>query len=61
MWALPVMIGITRVYVQQHYPMDLIGGFLIGLIVSVALSNAMKIWQPFQLSRFKGKEGEQKA
>ncbi len=60
-WAFPVMIGITRVYVQQHYPMDLIGGFLIGVIVSVALSNAMKIWQPFQLSRFKGKEGKQKA
>lgn len=59
-WAFPVMIGVTRVYVQQHYPMDLVGGFLIGFIVSVVLTNAMKIWQPFQLSRFKGKEGEQK-
>lgn len=60
-WAFPVMIGITRVYVQQHFPMDLVGGFLIGVIVSVAMSNAMKLWQPFQLSRFKGKEDEKTA
>lgn len=55
-WAFPVMVGITRVYVQQHYPTDLIGGFLIGVIISTVLGNAMKIWQPFQLSKFKGKE-----
>jgi undecaprenyl-diphosphatase len=60
-WAFPVIIGISRVYVQQHYPMDLVGGFLIGVIISAVLSGAMKIQQPFQLSRFKGKEGEQKA
>lgn len=60
-WAFPVMIGISRVYVQQHYPMDLVGGLLIGVIVSVVLSSSMKIQQPFQLSRFKGKEDEQKA
>lgn len=60
-WAFPVIIGISRVYVQQHYPMDLVGGFLIGIIISAVLSSAMKIQQPFQLSRFKGKEDEQKA
>jgi undecaprenyl-diphosphatase len=60
-WAFPVIIGISRVYVQQHYPMDLVGGFLIGVIISAVLSSAMKIHQPFQLSRFKGKEDEQKA
>jgi undecaprenyl-diphosphatase len=61
MWAFPVMIGITRVYVQQHYPTDLVGGFLIGVIISVVLANAMKIWQPFQMSRFKGKEDRKQA
>lgn len=60
-WAFPVMIGITRVYVQQHFPMDLVGGFLIGVIISVVTSNAMKLWQPFQMSRFKGKEDGAKA
>lgn len=57
-WAFPVMIGITRVYVQQHFPMDLVGGFLIGVIISVVTGNAMKLWQPFQMSRFKGKEDD---
>lgn len=60
-WAFPIMIGISRVYVQQHFPTDVIGGFLIGMIISVVLSNTLKVWQPFQMSRFKGKEDEQKA
>jgi undecaprenyl-diphosphatase len=59
-WAFPVMIGITRIYVQQHFPLDLVGGFLIGMIISIVTSNAMKLWQPFQLSRFKGKEDDAK-
>lgn len=60
-WAFPIIIGITRVYVQQHFPTDLVGGFLIGVIISVVTSNAMKLWQPFQMSRFKGKEDDAKA
>jgi undecaprenyl-diphosphatase len=55
-WAFPVIIGITRLYVMQHYPTDIIGGFLLGGIVSVVLANAMKLDQPFFMSRFKGKE-----
>ena len=61
MWAFPIMIGISRIYVQQHFPTDVAGGFLIGMIVSILLSNTLKVWQPFQMSRFKGKEDKQKA
>lgn len=60
-WAFPVLTGISRIYVQQHYPMDVIGGFLIGVIISSVLSNTMKVQQPFMMSRFKGKEDEQNA
>ena len=56
LWVFPVIIGITRLYLTQHYPTDIIGGFLFGGIVSVVLSNAMKLYQPFFMSRFKGKE-----
>jgi len=55
-WAFPVIIGITRLYVMQHYPTDIIGGFILGALVSVVLSNAMKLDEPFFLSRIKGKE-----
>jgi undecaprenyl-diphosphatase len=55
-WAFPVIIGITRLYVMQHYPTDIIGGFLLGGMVSVVLANAMKLDEPFFMSRFKGKE-----
>ncbi len=55
-WVFPIIIGITRLYVMQHYPTDIIGGFLFGVIVSAVLANAMKLEQPFLMSRFKGKE-----
>jgi undecaprenyl-diphosphatase len=57
-WAFPVIVGISRLYVMQHYPTDVIGGFIFGGILSIVLSNAMKLDQPFIMSRFKGKEGE---
>jgi undecaprenyl-diphosphatase len=54
--AFPVIIGMTRLYVEQHYPTDIIGGWLFGAIVSIVLANAMKLDQPFFMSRIKGKE-----
>lgn len=60
-WIFPILTAVSRVYVQQHYPTDVVGGFLIGVIISAVLTNTMKVWQPFQMSRFKGKEDEQKA
>jgi undecaprenyl-diphosphatase len=56
LWAFPVIIGVTRLYVMQHYPTDIIGGIVFGTIVSVVLANAMKLDQPFFMSRFKGRE-----
>jgi membrane-associated phospholipid phosphatase len=41
---------------MQHYPADIIGGFMFGGLVSVVLSNAMKLNEPFFLSRIKGRE-----
>ena len=55
-WAFPVIVGITRLYVMQHYPTDIVGGFLFGGMVSVVLASAMKLDQPFFMSRIKGKE-----
>lgn len=61
LWAFPVIIGITRLYVMQHYPTDIIAGIMFGTIVSVVLANAMKLDQPFFMSRFKGSEDSKAA
>jgi undecaprenyl-diphosphatase len=58
LWVFPIIIGITRLYVMQHYPTDIIGGFLFGGMVSVVLANSMKLDQPFSMSRIKGKQDE---
>jgi undecaprenyl-diphosphatase len=55
-WCFPVLIGITKLYLMQHYFTDIIGGFLLGLIISIITSNVMHLDQPFVMSRFKGKE-----
>jgi undecaprenyl-diphosphatase len=57
-WAFPIIIGITRLYVMQHYPTDIIGGVMLGGMVSVVLANSMKLDQPFFMSRIKGKQDE---
>jgi membrane-associated phospholipid phosphatase len=41
---------------MQHYPTDIIAGFIFGGLVSIVLSNAMRLDEPFSLSKIKGKE-----
>jgi len=55
-WTFPALIGISKLYLMQHYFTDIIGGFLLGLIISIITSNAMHLDQPFLMSRFKGKD-----
>ncbi|MEO9321378.1 MAG: phosphatase PAP2 family protein [Nitrososphaera sp.] len=57
-WAFPVIIGITRVYLLQHYPSDIVGGMIFGFIISVVLARTMKLEQPFSMNRFKKSEGK---
>jgi undecaprenyl-diphosphatase len=55
-WCFPALISITKLYLMQHYFTDIIGGILLGLIISIITSNLMQLDQPFLMSRFKGKE-----
>jgi undecaprenyl-diphosphatase len=59
-WAFPALVGISKLYIMQHYFTDIIGGFILGLIISIITSNVMHLNQPFLISRFKEKDNARK-
>jgi undecaprenyl-diphosphatase len=57
-WLLPVSVAFSKLYIMQHYTTDVIAGFVLGLIISIILSNLMQLNKPFLMSRFKGREDD---
>lgn len=45
-WSLPIGVSISRVYVGVHYPTDVIGGILLGLIIASIFTKLLKIDKP---------------
>jgi len=52
-WILPPMIMISNLILGLNYVSDLIGGLLIGLVISIITSNILKLEVPFMMNRFK--------
>ena len=51
MFLYPVMVSISRIYVLQHYPMDVIGGTVIGIMLAGVLANRTKLYKIFEKSK----------
>jgi len=47
----PVMISISRIYVLQHYPMDVIGGAIIGIMLAGVMAKRTKLYKLFAKSK----------
>ncbi len=47
----PVMISISRIYVLQHYPMDVIGGTVIGIMLAGVMAKRTKLYKLFDKSK----------
>jgi len=43
LWLYPILVSISRVYLLQQFPMDLVGGALLGLIVANIASRILKL------------------
>ena len=47
----PAMISLSRLYVLQHFPMDVIGGTIIGVMLAGVMANRTKLYQIFDKSK----------
>jgi undecaprenyl-diphosphatase len=53
LWVLPPLVMFSNLILGLTYVSDLIGGLLIGLSISIATSNILKLQVPFVMNRFK--------
>ena len=51
MFLYPVMISLSRIYVLQHYPMDVIGGIVIGMMLAGVMAKRTKLYKIFEKSK----------
>jgi undecaprenyl-diphosphatase len=42
LWLLIILIGVSRVYLNVHYPTDVLGGWIFGFIIVAVTIKVMK-------------------
>jgi len=47
----PILVSISRVYVLQHFPMDVVGGAILGVMLAGVLSKRTKLYKIFDKSK----------
>jgi undecaprenyl-diphosphatase len=52
MFLYPLLISLSRLYVLEHYPMDVIGGTVIGVMLAGVMAKRTKLYKIFGKSKF---------
>lgn len=47
----PILMSISRVYVLHHYPMDVIGGIILGIMLAGVIGKKLKLLKDFEVSK----------
>lgn len=51
LFAYPILVSFSRIYVLQHFPMDVIGGAILGIMLTGVLANMTKLYTIFDKSK----------
>ena len=46
-WLYPILMSFSRIYVLQHYPLDVIGGSILGILLAGYVSKRLKLDEIF--------------
>ena len=46
-WIFPVLMSFSRIYILQHYPLDVIGGTILGILLAGYVSKRLKLYEIF--------------
>jgi len=47
----PFLMSLSRVYILQHFPMDVIGGTILGILLAGVLAHKTKLYKMFEKSK----------
>jgi undecaprenyl-diphosphatase len=47
LWLLSLLVGISRIWMGQHYPSDIVGSAILGNITAFVVMFTEKYWRPF--------------